>query len=195
MFRPAIQHPLALSPPPLPQHLDNPLAQPEPPVSRHQHAAHDIHDLEEEAHEAVSALLDRQHQRLDVVLEEDPRQGVLVDRAVLVGHGVLVRGDGTLGGDAERRGGDGVDGGNDGEEVLEFVEAVGRCGDGAVEWVDQRGVEWAEGEFGDDVREIEHWRGQSATSAQSMNGARECTYRCGPDVPASPTRNIHAPSP
>lgn len=62
-------------------------------MPRDQHAAQDIHDLDGEAEEAVAALLDRQHQRLDVVLEEDAGHGALVDLAVLVRDGVLVRVD------------------------------------------------------------------------------------------------------
>lgn len=175
MSRPSIQHSLTLSPSSLSQHLHNPLAQRKPPVSSHQHATQDIHDLEEEAQEAISALLDRQHQRLDVVLEEDAGQRMLVDRAILIGHGVLVCGDGSFGGDAEGvGGGDGVDGGYDGEEVLEFVKGVGGGGDGAVEWVDQRGVERAEGEFGDDVGEVERWRVSRFSFPQSM--APESVY-------------------
>ncbi len=53
----------------------------------------------------------------------------------------------------------GVYSGYDGEVVLVFVE-VGRCdGVGAVERVEERGVEGAEREFVDDVGEVECWMG------------------------------------
>lgn len=58
--------------------------------------------------------------------------------------------------DAERGScGDGVDGGDHGEEVLETVEMGGSCGDGGVEGVEEGGIEIAEGELRDDVREVE----------------------------------------
>jgi hypothetical protein len=49
----------------------------------------------------------------------------------------------------------GVDGGHDGEVVLEFVEVVWGCGDGVVERVLQVGVVGAEAEFVDVVGEVE----------------------------------------
>ena len=144
------KHSIALPLPPLPQHLNEVLAERETPVPRDQHAAQDIHDLDSEAEEAVAAFLNRQHQRLDVVLEEDAGHGALVDLAVLMRDGVLVREDGAFGGEGVGRG-DGVDGGDDGHEVLGLVELVGGRGDGLIERVDQLRVESTEGEFGDDV--------------------------------------------
>ena len=71
----------------------------------------------------------------------------------LLGDAILVCVERAVG---VRRGGvDGVDGRHDREEVLEFVEVGGRGGDGAVEGVDERGVEIAEGEFVDYVGEVE----------------------------------------
>lgn len=52
----------------------------------------------------------------------------------------------------------GVDGGYDGEVVLELVEVVFGGGDGVVEGVDQGGVVGAEGELLDVVGEVEAWR-------------------------------------
>jgi hypothetical protein len=55
----------------------------------------------------------------------------------------------------------GVDGGDDGEVVLEFVEVVG-CGggggDGVVEGVGEGGVVGAKGHFADDMGEVECWK-------------------------------------
>ena len=44
-----------------------------------------------------------------------------------------------------------VDGWDDGEEVLEFEEVIGRGGDGAVEGIVQVRVVWPEGELIDDM--------------------------------------------
>ena len=73
----------------------------------------------------------------------------------LRGHGVLIREDGVAGeffafwGWQFGVGGAGVDCGDDGEVVLEAVEVGFCCGEGAVEGVEEGGVEWAEGEFVD----------------------------------------------
>jgi len=58
---------------------------------------------------------------------------------------------------AQRFGVGRVDGRDDGEVVLEFVEVVGRRGDGVVEGVGEGGVEGAEGELVDVVGEVEGW--------------------------------------
>jgi hypothetical protein len=50
-----------------------------------------------------------------------------------------------------------VDGGHDGEKVLEFVEVVRNCGDSSIEGVEERGVEGSEREFRDDVWEVEYY--------------------------------------
>lgn len=60
--------------------------------------------------------------------------------------------------EGDERGVVGVNGGDDGEVVLEFVEVVvgGGCyGDGVVEGVDEGGVVGAKGELADDVGEVE----------------------------------------
>lgn len=89
----------------------------------------------------------------------------------LRGRGVLVRDDGVAGAVVRREGrivrvvgrgrrggrGAGVDGGDDGEVVLKFVEVVVRGGGGAVEGVEEGRVEGTEGEFVDDVGEVEGW--------------------------------------
>lgn len=69
-------------------------------------------------------------------------------------------------GGRRRRGGrgTGVDGGDDGEVVLEFVEVVVRGGGGAVERVEEGRVEGTEGEFVDDVGEVEGWMGTHTRS-------------------------------
>jgi hypothetical protein len=66
---------------------------------------------------------------------------------------VLVAVDGFE--EGEERGVVGVDGGDDGDVVLEFVEVVFCCGDSVVERVLEGGVVWAEGELGDTVGEVE----------------------------------------
>ena len=88
--------------------------------------------------------------------------GVLVgEDGVAGGFPLLVFGALGGGGGGRGRGGEGgvrgagVDGGDDGEVVLEAVEVVRRPGEGAVERVEQGGVEGPEGEFVDEVREVE----------------------------------------
>lgn len=46
---------------------------------------------------------------------------------------------------------DGVDCWDNREEVLEFVEVVGCCLDSAIEWIQERGVEHAEGKLIDNM--------------------------------------------
>lgn len=56
----------------------------------------------------------------------------------------------------------GVDGGDDGEVVLEFVEVAVGGGEGVVEGVGEGGVEGAEGELVDVVAEVEGYNAQSS---------------------------------
>ena len=153
-MRPPIQNALTLPPTPPPQHAPRPLRQRKAPMARNQHATKNINHLNHESQEAVSALLNCQQHGLDIVLEEDARDGALADDVRLLGHGVLVCEDGA-GRVGRARGVDGVDGGDDGEEILESVEVIGGRGDGAVEGVEEGGVEGSEGELGDDVGEVE----------------------------------------
>lgn len=147
---PPIQDTHTPRPPPTPN-TNRPLTQRKPPMSRNQHATKHIHDLHHKPQEPLSTLLHGQQHRFNIVFEEYARNRALADDVRLLGDGVLV---------CENRrsvvgGVNGVDGGNDREEVLEFVEVV-RCGGyGTVEGVDEGGVEGAEGEFGDYVREVE----------------------------------------
>lgn len=117
-------------------------------MARNEHTTDYIDELNEEHEEAVAVLVDGQQDWLNVVLDKDAGYGqALVDFLALLGDGVLVGEDGA--------GAHAVDGRDDGEVVLEFVEVGGGKVDGAVERVDEGGVEVAEGEFGDDVREVE----------------------------------------
>lgn len=141
---PPMQNALAPSPPPSPQR-NRPLRQCEAPMPRHQHTTKDIDNLNHKAQETISALLDREQQGLDVVLEEDTGHSKLADDVRLLGDGILVGEDRAV----LVAGVDGVDGGHDGEEVLEFMEVVWRAGDGAVERVEEGRVEGAKGELGD----------------------------------------------
>ncbi len=69
----------------------------------------------------------------------------------------------------------GVDGGDDGEVVLELVEVLGRCGDGVVEGVGEGGVEGAEGELVDCVGEVEGWRVLAGVSVRQFRAAYQLT--------------------
>ncbi len=75
-----------------------------------------------------------------------------VARAVVRWEGAIVW---FVGGRRRRGGGAGVDCGDDGEVVLEFVEMGVGGGVGAVEGVEEGRVEGSEGEFVDDVGEVE----------------------------------------
>lgn len=79
-----------------PYHFNRPLAQREQPMSRHQHPTEYIYNLQHKAHERVPALMHRQHQRLDIVLEKNPRHSHLswLDQLLFVRDGVLVGVDG-----------------------------------------------------------------------------------------------------
>lgn len=117
-------------------------------MARNEHTTDYINQLDEEDKKAVAVLVDGQQDWLDVILDKDSRYGqALVDFLALLRNGVLVGEDGA--------GADAVDGGHDGEVVLELVEVGGGEVDGAVERVDEGRVEVAKREFGDDVGEVE----------------------------------------
>lgn len=122
-------------------------------MAGHHGAAQDVDDLDEEQQKGVARLLDVEQDGLDVVLEEDARDGPVRDLAVLLRDGVLVGEDG--GAEAAGRRPDAVDGRDDRQEVLELVEVRVCAVDGAVERVDERGVELAKRELVDDVGEVE----------------------------------------
>jgi hypothetical protein len=143
-------------------------------MARDQHTTKNIHNLDTELEKALSALLHHKEYRLDVIFEKYPRHGALADLVGLFRHGVLVReerGGTAEGGDGGRGARDRVDGGHYRKEVLEAVEVVGGPRDGAVEGVDEGGVEGAEGELGDYVGEVECW-GAFYVSGQSYNSNR-----------------------
>ena len=152
------QHPLTMSAPPSPPpNLNRPIAQPIPPMTRHEHTAQHIHDLNHEQEKTIPRLDNVEQDRLNVVFHKNARDHVLGDLAALLGDGVLVRKEGARA--HLVRVADAVGGGDDGEEVLELVEVRGRQVDGLVERVDEGREEGAEGELRDDVREVEGWVG------------------------------------
>lgn len=177
MKNPPIQHPLPPAPAPssTPKNLLPPPRQLIAPPAPDQHPADHIHHPDHQPQKRHALLPHRQQNRLDVELEEDARDGAFVHGVRLRGRGVLVRDDGVAravirregrrvvrvvgrGGRQWRRGGGaGVDGGDDGEVVLEFIEVIVRGGGGAVEGVEEGRVEGTEGEFVDDVGEVEGW--------------------------------------
>jgi len=111
----------------------DPVTNREAPVSSDENTADDVDDLDQQADNAVAALVNCQQDGLDIVLDENSRNPSLVHGLALLGHSVLV-GEDRLGVDA-------VDGGNNREVVLELVEVgLGRV-DCAIERVDERGVE------------------------------------------------------
>ena len=167
------QHAHALPPTPLlpPINLHPHLKHLPTPPARHHHTADDIHQPDQQREEAAPFLGDRQGNRLDVELDKDAGDVVLRHLVRLRGDGVLVGFHGVRGvpdalcgvvgvavygfEEGEEGGVVGVDGGDDGEVVLELVEVVFGGGDGVVEGVDEGGVVGAEGELLDVVREVE----------------------------------------
>lgn len=94
-----------------------------------------------------------------VLVGED---GVLAVAVRMLAQTVFARGGGfvVLVDAAQGFGVGGVDGGNDGEVVLEFVEVAVGGGEGVVERVGEGGVEGAEGELVDVVAEVEGYNTQ-----------------------------------
>lgn len=114
-------------------------------------AADDVDELDEEDDEAVAGLVDGEQDGLNIVLDKDAGDGgVLVNLLALLGDGVLIRLDGAAA--------DAVDGGDDGEVVLELVKVGAGDIDSAVEGVDEGRVERPVGELGDDVRKVELYK-------------------------------------
>lgn len=117
-------------------------------MAGNEHTADDVDELEEENDEAVAGLVDGKQDGLNVVLDKDAGHGrVFVNFLALLGDGVLVGLDCAAA--------DAVDGGDDGEVVLELVKVGGGDVDGAVEGVDEGGIKCAVGELGDDVGKVE----------------------------------------
>lgn len=116
-------------------------------MARDQDARKHIDELHNKDEETIAFLIDRQQDRLNVVLDENARNAVLGHGFALLCYGILVRKHGA--------GSDAVPGWNDGNVVLELVEVVVGNVDGAVERVDEGGVVWAKGQLGDDVGKVE----------------------------------------
>lgn len=76
--------------PPAADDLARPLAEREAPVACDEDAADEVDDLDEEGEEPGAALLDSQENGLNVVLEEEARNGALAHLVRLLRHGVLV---------------------------------------------------------------------------------------------------------
>lgn len=161
--------------PPLAHDLDEPFGEGVSPVAGDQDATDDVDQLDEENQEAVACLANGQHDGLNVVLDKDAGDvRVLGNLLAALGDGVLVGLDGAAA--------VGVDGGDDGEVVLELVEVGGGSVDGAVEGVDERRVKGAVGELGDDVGKVEGWGRQRDT--QKRWGIE--TYQCDQDAGQTP---------
>lgn len=156
------------APPPPAQDLAGPPGQREGPVAGDEHAAEDVDGLDEEGEQAVAALLDGQHDGLNVVLDEDPGDHVVADLVRLLRHGVLVREDGAARREGRRRRVHRVHRRHHRQEVLELVEVGAREVHGPVERVHERGVEGPEGELVDHVREVEGCAGCRLVSLSSF---------------------------
>ena len=141
-MRPSIQNAFTLSPSPLTNDSGSPLRQRESPMPCNQDTTKHIDHLDHKSQKAISAFLNREEHRLNIIFEEYTRYGTLTHNMRLLRYGILVGVDSARG--IGCGGVDGVDGRDDGEEVLEFMEVVGGRGDGAVERVEEGGVEGSE---------------------------------------------------
>lgn len=150
-----MQHPHSLPlPPPPSQHLSPPSKKLIAPPTPHQHPTNHINNSNQQRHKPTPLLPNSKQDRFDIKLEKDTGHATFVDGVALRGDGVLVGEDCGRRGGARVRGA-GVDGGDDGAVVLEFVEVFGGGGVGFVEGVEEGGVEGAEGELVDGVGEVE----------------------------------------
>lgn len=137
----------AVASPSLANDLAQPVAHRKAPVASHHDSAENIDNLDQKGKEPIAGLLYAQHDRLDVVLEEDAGDLVVRDGLALLRDGVLVGVDDLVAGKIHSR--------DDGEVVLEFVKVNNRRVDGTIERVDQRRVKGPIGHLRDDVRKVE----------------------------------------
>lgn len=146
-------HPCITSPPP-PQNLPSPAEQLIAPSTANQDPTNHIHDPDEQCHEPSPLFPDGQQDWLDIELEEDAGHAAFVDRVRLRRHRVLIRED-CRGRAFARHRGACVDCRDHGAVVLVLEKVFGRRSVCFVERVQEGRVEWAKGEFVDDVGEIE----------------------------------------
>lgn len=157
--------------PPLPNQFNNPPRKLINPTPSNHDSRHGVNQPNQQRQKATPLLTNQQHNRFDVILEVDARhvERVLGNSVGLAGCSVLVREDQvpvavggvSAEGAVDGAGTLGVNGGDDGEEVLVFVIVGFGGGDGFVEGVEDCGVVRAEGKFGDHVREVEGCVSQS----------------------------------
>lgn len=163
-------------PPSLNQDLANPPRNLINPTTSNKHTRNSVDDPDNQSQETTPLLADKQHDRLDVVFEEDSRDKHrrLGDRATLAGCCVLIREDsvpsrpGVRSVYVECIFALGIEGRHDGEEVLEFVVVGAALGDGFVQRVEQTWVVRAEGQFSNHMREIECCGGLVSTTPRPL---------------------------
>lgn len=171
------QYTLTQSLPPLANDLDKPLTQCKTPVESNQHTTEHIHNLDHESQESVSAFFHGEKHRLDVVFEEDSWDRMIADDVRLLGDSVLVCEESFKSiGTAVH----GVDRWDNWDEILEFVEVVWSCRDGAIEGVKEGGVEGSEREFRHDMGEIESYITQKLVNHPHTKISTK-TYQYGPN--------------
>lgn len=157
----------------------DPVADCEAPVSSDENTADDVDDLDEQADDTITALVNCQQNGLDVVLEEDSGNVSVVDCLALLCNGILVGEDGP--------GVDAVHSGHNGKVVLELVEiSIGRV-DGAVERVLERGVKGTVRKLRDDVRKVKLCDWSVCGIGLVTNG----TYCCDQDARHGPCNRGH----
>jgi len=183
--RPPMQHALPRTPFPASPHFAHPPAQLIAPAPTNQHPTHNIHQPDAQRQQSALLLGNGEQDGLDVEFEEDAGDHALADHVRLGGDSVLVRDDGVFVSVEVGRGGGGegagVDGGHDGEVVLEFEEVERGGVEGAVERVEEGGVEGPEGEFGDEVREVEGFFRSSHTHISLLFFKKKSAGEyCGP---------------
>ena len=152
-------------PPSLNQELANPTRNLINPATSDKHPRNSVNDTNDQSQKSTPLFTDQQHDRFDVVLEEDARNEHrrFGDRPTLAGRCILVREDGVSsrpglrGVCIECVSALGIQRRHHRKEVLELVIVAFTFSNGLVQRVKQTRVVRTEGELGNHMREIERY--------------------------------------
>lgn len=144
-------HTHAMLPSPATNNLPHPIAYREAPVASNENTREQVDYFDEKRQVSITGFFDGEQYRLNIVLEENSWNHTLADFVALLCHCILVCKDGLRG----RMGvPECVDSRHDRHEVLELVEVTAGQVHGAVQRVDERGIEGPKGELVDDVGKV-----------------------------------------